>query len=522
MGRIKKDDKTIKEQQDQEEMNTNAINKNSERTALLSSSLSKIPTSEYANYDNIISPPAKTSHVEHAKWLIQKCTPLLTTTLLHQFTKWVVIISAGHLGSVELGAIALAHVFENLSSKLTTWSFRNALSTLCSQAWTGAENKTLVGVYLQRGYILYFLMNIPIGVMWTNSNYIFKLLKQDQDVSQSTEIYLLYQFPGYIAHGCYVLLMGYLQAQGIMQATVFVLTLSLPLYIVFNYILVYYIDLEIIGISLALTLNYFTILGLLALYAAKIEGYHGWGGWSRQCLQEWSPILHYYFPASVGSLWGMISEAIITFSVSYLGKTELAAQAILLRSSLTMFAPGRALKNILATRIGNQLGIGSPNDARRAYFVGGSVGLVLGIFFTIVLMVCQNSYAYMFTSDDSVAVAVSSVIPVFAVTQTADMFRSVTTGVLQGVGRQKELAIISFLSDFVFALPLCYIFTFWLNGGLIGLWSGIACGYFVTAIVQILYIFVKIDWIIESERARKCIAVQQDKLNNRTGRDRLD
>ncbi|KAI7848315.1 mate-domain-containing protein [Circinella umbellata] len=499
-------------------MNTNTINKNSERTALLSSSLSTIPTSEYANYDKIISPSAITSHVDHAKWLIQKCTPLLITSLLHQVIKWIIIISAGHLGPVELGAIALAHVFENLSSKLTAWSFRNALSTLCSQAWTGAENKSLVGVYLQRGYVLYFLMNIPIGVIWACSGYIFKLLKQDQDVSQSTETYLLYQFPGYIAHGCYVLLMGYLQTQGVMQATVFVLTLSLPLHLAFNYILVYYINLGIVGISLGLTLYYFATLGLLALYAAKIEGYHGWGGWSRQCLQEWSPILRYYLPASVGSLWGMISEAVITFSVSYLGNTELAAQAILLRSSLTLFAPGRALKNVLATRIGNQLGIGSPNDARRAYFVGGCIGLVLGIFYTLVLMVCQNSYAYMFTSDDNVAAAVSSVIPVFAVTQTVDMFRSLTFGVLQGVGRQKELAIISFLSDFVFALPLCYIFTFRLNGGLIGLWSGIACGYFVTAIVQILYIFVKIDWIIESERARKCIAVQQDKLNDRTAR----
>ena len=210
----------------------------------------------------------------------------------------------------------------------------------------------------------------------------------------------------------------------------------------------------------------------------------------------------------------MVSEAIITFIVSYFGKTELAAQAILLRRILTLFAPGCGLKNSLDNRIGNQLGIESPNDAKRAYFVGGAMALVLGVFYTLVLMVCQNSYAYMFTSDESVADTVSTVIPIFAVTQTVDMFKSLTTGVLQGLGRQKVLVTVSFLSDFLFALPLCYIFTFRLDGGLIGLRSGIACGYCVAAIVQILYIFVKIDWVLESKKARKRIINQQNKINS--------
>ncbi|KAI9494267.1 mate-domain-containing protein [Zychaea mexicana] len=455
------------------------------------------------------SKAATRSHIEHAKWIIHKSIPLLVTTLLHQVVKWIVIITAGRLGSVELGSIALAHVFENLSSKLTAWSFRSALGTLCSQAWTGAKDKSLVGLYLQRAYVLFGLISIPFGCIWAGSGIIFDWLRQDPEIARSTQTYLMYQIPGFLAHAGYVLLMAYLQAQGVMRATVYALTLALPFHILFNYVLVYYAGLGIVGVSIALSLNYIMTWGFLALYSAKIDGYQGWGGWSRECFQEWGAVMHLFLPASIGAIWTAVSEGVITFSVSYLGKDNLAAQSILLRSSLTMFAPGRSLRNSLGNRIGNELGGGSPNDAKRAYFVGALLALVVGVASTILLMACRKSYPYLLTSDDEVAAAVSEVIPVFAVSQIIDMFKSLGGGVLQGLGRQKVLALIGFFSDFVIAIPLCYLFTFHLNGGLVGLWAGLSCGYMVAALIQIGYIFLKIDWIVESKLAIRRIHQHQ-------------
>ena len=85
-----------------------------------------------------------------------------------------------------MGAIAIAHVFENLSTKLVSWSLRSSLGTLCSQAWTGAKDKTLIGIYLQRGYVLFGIMCIPVAILWMGSGFIFGLLKQDPDVARST------------------------------------------------------------------------------------------------------------------------------------------------------------------------------------------------------------------------------------------------------------------------------------------------------------------------------------------------
>ncbi|KAI8148238.1 mate-domain-containing protein [Fennellomyces sp. T-0311] len=456
---------------------------------------------------------APQSHREHARWIIRKSIPIVTTSFLHQIAKWIVIVQAGRMGSAELGAIAMAHIFENMSTKLVTWSLRSALGTLCSQAWTGAKDKTLVGVYLQRAYFLFGLFCIPIAMLWMGSGVIFNLLKQNPDVAHATQIYLVYQFPGFVAHGCYVLLMAYLQAQGIMRASAIALTLALPFNLLISYILVYHYAFGIAGISVSLAFYYIIVFGLLVLYTAKVEGKNAWGGWSKKSIQDVSPLLQLFWPSCLSAIWTIGAQAVITFSVSYLGKSELAAQAILLRTNLTLFALGRGFQNAMVNRIGNDLGRGSPLDAKRAVFTGSLLALGFGIICTTALNAGRKSYPYLFTSDEYVAAAVADVIPVFTATLTVNMFRALSTGVLNGLGRQKVTATVSFISYFVVSIPLCYTFAFILDGGLVGLWIGQSIGYLVYTVIQSLYIVFKVDWSRETQKAKKRIAAHQKSLS---------
>ncbi|KAI9244199.1 mate-domain-containing protein [Phascolomyces articulosus] len=476
-----------------------------EQSALLSSD----------NSSSLTTKKDPISHKEHVQWIMHKSIPIVATSLLHQAVKWIVIIVAGHLGSTELGAIAIAHVFENMSTKLVSWSLRSALGTLCSQAWTGAKDKSLVGIYLQRGYVLFGLMCIPIAILWMGSGFIFQWLRQDPDVAYTTQIYLIFQFPGFVAHGCYVLLMAYLQAQGIMRATAYILTLLVPINALTCYILVDLLELGIAGISLSLSINYILTFGLLVLYTAKIEGYEAWGnGWSKACFQDLNSMMNLFWPCSISAIWTIGAQAVLTFSVSYLGKNQLAAQAILLRTSLTLFALGRGFQNALANRVGNFLGDGSPKEAKRSFSVASMLAFVFGILSTFGLMACRHYYPYLFTSDEEVAQAVSDVIPIFALTQTVNMFRALSTGVLQGLGRQKVTATVSFISYFIVYIPLCYVFAFTLDGGLFGLWTGQSIGYLVYTLMQVLYILLKVNWSVESQNAQKRIEANQKKLNS--------
>jgi MATE family multidrug resistance protein len=75
-------------------------------------------------------------------------------------------------------------------ASVTAWSVAlgatTALDTLLSQAWTGATDKTLLGIHLQRALLVLSLLFIPISIIWWNATSILLCLKQDQDVAVFT------------------------------------------------------------------------------------------------------------------------------------------------------------------------------------------------------------------------------------------------------------------------------------------------------------------------------------------------
>ncbi|CDP12652.1 unnamed protein product [Coffea canephora] len=66
----------------------------------------------------------------------------------------VTLASAGHLGNIELAAISLAgnHNVE----KMLLMGFHVCIETLCGQAF-GAKNYLMLGIYLQRSWVVLFL-----------------------------------------------------------------------------------------------------------------------------------------------------------------------------------------------------------------------------------------------------------------------------------------------------------------------------------------------------------------------------
>lgn len=74
-------------------------------------------------------------------------------------------------------------MFCNVSAWSVAFGTATALDTLCSQAWTGARDKTLVGVHLQRALVILSLMFIPIAIVWWNATHILLALNQEHDLA---------------------------------------------------------------------------------------------------------------------------------------------------------------------------------------------------------------------------------------------------------------------------------------------------------------------------------------------------
>ncbi|SAL97810.1 hypothetical protein [Absidia glauca] len=103
-------------------------------------------------------------------------------------------------------------------ASVTAWSVAlgatTALDTLLSQAWTGATDKTLLGIHLQRALLVLSLLFIPISIIWWNATSLLLCLKQDQDVAVFTGLFMRYLLIGAPAYIAFEAIKKFLQAQG--------------------------------------------------------------------------------------------------------------------------------------------------------------------------------------------------------------------------------------------------------------------------------------------------------------------
>ncbi|CAO3653253.1 unnamed protein product [Mucor hiemalis] len=116
---------------------------------------------------------------QELKWLLCNSLPIIGTYLLQNSFQLASIFTLGHLGSVELGASALASMFVNVSAWSIAYGTTTALDTLCSQAWTGAKDKTIIGVHLQRAYLVLSILFVPIACVWWNATPIMLSFNQN-------------------------------------------------------------------------------------------------------------------------------------------------------------------------------------------------------------------------------------------------------------------------------------------------------------------------------------------------------
>lgn len=66
----------------------------------------------------------------------------------------------------------------------------SSLDTLCSQAWAGAKDKTLVGIYLQRAIIIIGIMYVGIFTLWLNAYKVLRFFGQREEMAEYAGTYI--------------------------------------------------------------------------------------------------------------------------------------------------------------------------------------------------------------------------------------------------------------------------------------------------------------------------------------------
>lgn len=454
------------------------------------------------------------TYTQEFKWLIKNALPVVFTFLMQNSLQMASIFTLGHLGPTELAAAALASMFASVTAWSIAFGTATALDTLCSQAWTGAKDKTLVGVHLQRAYCILALMFIPIAIVWWNCTDLLLSLNQDPQLAYQAGLFMRCLMLGAPAFIAFEATKKFLQAQGIMQASTYVLMIVSPLNLVLNYTLVYLppFQLGFMGAPLATSCSYWLMFILLVCYIKFVKGSEAWGGWTVECLTGWGPFLRLSIPSLLMITAEWWAFELSSLAASYLSTRDLAAQSIVLTSASALYTIPFGISVATSNRVGNALGEGNASKAGIASRCAIVFAVVFGAMNSTFLMIVRRKFGFLFTSDEDVVKVVASILPLCALFQITDGLSGVCGGVIRGMGRQSFAAWVNLFSYYVVALPIGYYLTFVLDWDLTGLWVGLTLALVLVASFEVAFLLLA-DWNTEVRRTQDRVHADEDKIH---------
>lgn len=198
----------------------------------------------------------------------------------------------------------------------------SALETLCGQAF-GAGRVNMLGVYMQRSWIILLTTCICLTPIYCFAAPILKLLGQDDDIADLAGTFTVYVIPQLFSLGLNFPCQKFLQAQSKVTVLAWIGFIALVVHIGLLYLFIYVFDWGIYGAALAFDITGWEIVTAQFVY---IVGWcnEGWNGFSWLALKDiWAFVklslesavmlcLEIWYMMSIIILTGHLSNAVIS------------------------------------------------------------------------------------------------------------------------------------------------------------------------------------------------------------------
>ncbi|KAL3632645.1 hypothetical protein CASFOL_025629 [Castilleja foliolosa] len=400
----------------------------------------------------------------------------------------------GHISSVDLAGYALV---QTLSVRLVNGiviGMSSATETLCGQAY-GAKQYHMMGIFLQRSWIVDLITLTILLPMFIFATPIFKLLGQEEAIAKSAGYISLWFILFLYSIVFTTTIQMYLQAQ---QKNIIIAWLSVvqfAIHVPLSWIFVYVLDWGVNGAMGALcAASWFLVFGeFVYIFGGWCPD--SWKGFSLTALKDIFPVVRLSISSGVMVCLELWYYAILVLLAGYMKNAEVAISAFSI--SLNFFAwefmISLGIMGAAVVRVANELGKGDAKATKFSIKVLISTSVVIGILFWIICLVFGNKLGYLFTNDVEVAEGVSdlSVLLAFSVLFTG--IYPVLSGVAVGAGLQTKVAIINLVCFYVIGLPIGAVLGYVLQLQVKGIWIGMMSGV-VTETIALCFMTWRTNW----------------------------
>ena len=169
--------------------------------------------------------------------------------------------------------------------------------------------------------------------------------------------------------------------------------------------------------------------------------------------------------------------------VGWLGSTELAAHQVVIAISTISFTKYLGLGSATAIRTSFYKGANDWDQVRKTTVAGLHLGIIVSTLTCLALYVFKDQISFVFSDDPNVAVIVITLLPILMLYQYVDGAQIVLANSLRGLSDVKPIMWISFITNFLLAIPAGYILGFPLGMGIRGIWMAYPIGFVFSVIL---------------------------------------
>ncbi|PPS00834.1 hypothetical protein GOBAR_AA19837 [Gossypium barbadense] len=396
------------------------------------------------------------------------------------FTKFstfgVTIISqafVGHIGPTELAAFSLCCTVLFRFGNGVLIGMASALETLCGQAF-GAKRYHMLGIYLQRSWLLLFLTTTCLLPLFIFTTKILIALGQDEKIA-------------------------------------IVAAFSIGTHICLSWLLTMKLKYGLIGALLSTILAYW-IPNIGQLIFVTCGGCKDtWKGFSMLAFKDLWPVVKLSLSSGAMLCLELWYNTILVLLTGNLKNAEIAIDAFAICLNIN------AWQMMISLVLGCQMSLEEEARVKFSIMTITLTSLCIGCV-TFVLFLClRGRLAYVFTESEEVGNAVVDLSPLLACSILLDSVQPVLSGIAIGAGWQSSVAWVNIASYYLIGIPIGVVLGYVFNMEVKGVWVGMLLGIFVQALVLIIIIW-KTDWdkqvLLAQSRVNKWFVPNSRETNN--------
>ncbi|OIT07171.1 PREDICTED: protein DETOXIFICATION 33-like [Nicotiana attenuata] len=409
----------------------------------------------------------------------------------------------GQLGNIELAAVSeVQNVLIGFVHGIML-GLGSALETLCGQA-VGAGEFNMLGIYLQRSWIISIVTALLLTPAYIFSSKILKLLHQDPNISDLAGKYAVWIIPEIFASALNYPTEKFLQAQSKVWFMAFSSMLTLAFHVLLNWIFVTKLGMGLVGAAIAGNISYWILVVAKIIYIVCGWFPEAWTGFSflafksltkflklsiasavMLCLEVW------YYTAVILIVGGLKNAAIAVDSISICMNLQVWTLMVALGFSVSA-----------SVRVSNELGAGNPKAAKFTVAVNVLTSAILGVVFSVIILATKSQFPRMFSKQQNVISETSKLGVILALTIFISSIQPVLHGVAIGAGWQFVVAIVNFVCYYGLGLPIGAILGYKFNLGVQGVWSAMLGGSLLQTII-LFVIIGRTNWHKETLQAEE-------------------